>query len=275
MDVRAAVCGRIAFRIRGHRAAEIDKTGNLYGDRRKQFCAIFRMGKQFIPNFYQDTDVTADFEISYDLKVTLVDSNFGDGVILEPSETTKTYDGKAHEFEVTVQGVAAAVEYSINDGEFTTAVPSLTDAGTYKISYKVSAENYVPVDGDFEVTILKAENHIDYSGIGATEFTYNGQDHTVDFSKATATNGTVAVSGETVFKDAGEYTVTLSVAESENYKAVSVEVTEKVAKADYEIVAENQSYVYTGSAQGKSISVTAFGEDNFTVLYGGNPAVPF
>lgn len=39
-------------------------------------------------------------------------------------------------------------------------------------------------------------------------------------------------------------------------------------------MAENQSYVYTGSVQGKGISVTAFGEDNFTVLYGGNPAVP-
>lgn len=250
------------------------KQGTYMATDESSFAQHFEWESGSYQIFYQDTDVTADFEISYDLKVTLVDSNFGDGVILEPSETTKTYDGKAHEFEVTVQGVAAAVEYSINDGEFTTAVPSLTDAGTYKISYKVSAENYVPVDGDFEVTILKAENHIDYSGIGATEFTYNGQDHTVDFSKATATNGTVAVSGETVFKDAGEYTVTLSVAESENYKAVSVEVTVKVAKADYEIVAENQSYVYTGSAQGKSISVTAFGEDNFTVLYGGNPAVP-
>lgn len=250
------------------------KQGTYMATDESSFAQYFEWESNLYQIFYQDTDVTADFEISYDLKVTLVDSNFGDGVILEPSETTKTYDGKAHEFEVTVQGVAAAVEYSINDGEFTTAVPSLTDAGTYKISYKVSAENYVPVDGDFEVTILKAENHIDYSGIGATEFTYNGQDHTVDFSKATATNGTVAVSGETVFKDAGEYTVTLSVAESENYKAVSVEVTVKVAKADYEIVAENQSYVYTGSAQGKGISVTAFGEDNFTVLYGGNPAVP-
>lgn len=250
------------------------KQGTYMATDESSFAQHFEWESGSYQIFYQDTDVTADFEISYNLKVTLVDSNFGDGVILEPSETTKTYDGKAHEFEVTVQGVAAAVEYSINDGEFTTAVPSLTDAGMYKISYKVSAENYVPVDGDFEVTILKAENHIDYSGIGTTEFTYNGQDHTVDFSKATATNGTVAVSGETVFKDAGEYTVTLSVAESENYKAVSVEVTVKVAKADYEIVAENQSYVYTGSAQGKGISVTAFGEDNFTVLYGGNPAVP-
>lgn len=250
------------------------KQGTYMATDESSFAQYFEWESGSYQIFYQNTDVTADFEISYNLKVTLVDSNFGDGVILEPSETTKTYDGKAHEFEVTVQGVAAAVEYSINDGEFTTAVPSLTDAGTYKISYKVSAENYVPVDGDFEVTILKAENHIDYSGIGTTQFTYNGQDHTVDFAKATATNGTVAVSGETVFKDAGEYTVTLSVAESENYKAVSVEVTVKVAKADYEIVAENQSYVYTGSAQGKGISVTAFGEDNFTVLYGGNPAVP-
>lgn len=250
------------------------KQGTYMATDESSFAQHFEWESGSYQIFYQNTDVTADFEISYNLKVTLVDSNFGDGVILEPSETTKTYDGKAHEFEVTVQGVAAAVEYSINDGEFTTAVPSLTDAGTYKISYKVSAENYVPVDGDFEVTILKAENHIDYSGIGATEFTYNGQDHTVDFSKATATNGTVAVSGETVFKDAGEYTVTLSVAESENYKAVSVEVTVKVAKADYEIVAKDQSYVYTGSAQGRAITVKAIGEDTYTVSYNNADVVP-
>ena len=250
------------------------KQGTYMATDESSFAQHFEWESGSYQIFYQNTDVTADFEISYNLKVTLVDSNFGDGVILEPSETTKTYDGKAHEFEVTVQGVAAAVEYSINDGEFTTAVPSLTDAGTYKISYKVSAENYVPVDGDFEVTILKAENHIDYSGIGTTQFTYNGQDHTVDFAKATATNGTVAVSGETVFKDAGEYTVTLSVAESENYKAVSVEVTVKVAKADYEIVAENQSYVYTGSAQGRAITVKAIGEDTYTVSYNNADVVP-
>lgn len=250
------------------------KQGTYMATDESSFAQHFEWESGSYQIFYQDTDVTADFEISYNLKVTLVDSNFGDGVILEPSETTKTYDGKAHEFEVTVQGVAAAVEYSINDGEFTTAVPSLTDAGTYKISYKVSAENYVPVDGDFEVTILKAENHIDYSGIGTTQFTYNGQDHTVDFAKATATNGTVAVRGETVFKDAGEYTVTLSVAESENYKAVSVEVTVKVAKADYEIVAKDQSYVYTGSAQGRAITVKAIGEDTYTVSYNNADVVP-
>ncbi len=250
------------------------KQGTYMATDESSFAQHFEWESGSYQIFYQNTDVTADFEISYNLKVTLVDSNFGDGVILEPSETTKTYDGKAHEFEVTVQGVAAAVEYSINDGEFTTAVPSLTDAGTYKISYKVSAENYVPVDGDFEVTILKAENHIDYSGIGATEFTYNGQDHTVDFSKATATDGTVTNSGETVFKDAGEYTVTLSVAESENYKAVSVKVTVKVAKADYEIVAKDQSYVYTGSAQGRAITVKAIGEDTCTVSYNNADVVP-
>ena len=250
------------------------KQGTYTAPDESSFAQHFEWESGSYQIFYQDTDVTADFEISYNLKVTLVDSNFGDGVILEPSETTKTYDGTAHEFEVTVQGVDAVVEYSIDSGEFTTAVPSLTDAGTYKISYKVSAENYIPVDGDFEVTILKAENHIDYTEIGATEFIYNGQNHTVDFSKATATDGTVVFSGESVFKDAGEYIVTLSVAESDNYKAVSVEVTVKVAKADYEIVAEDQSYVYTGSAQGKGISVTALGEDKFTVLYDGNPSAP-
>lgn len=250
------------------------KQGTYMATDESSFAQHFEWESGSYQIFYQNTDVTADFEISYNLKVTLVDSNFGDGVILEPSETTKTYDGTAHEFEVTVQGVDAVVEYSIDSGEFTTAVPSLTDAGTYSITYRVSAENYKTEEKSFEVTILKAENHIDYTEIGATEFIYNGQDHTVDFAKATATDGTVTNSGETVFKDAGEYTVTLSVAESENYKAVSVKVTVKVAKADYEIVAENQSYVYTGSAQGKGISVTAFGEDNFTVLYGGNPAVP-
>lgn len=221
---------------------------------------------------YKDIDVTADFEITYHLSVTLNDSDFAS--ITLPSETTVTYNGSSFEFGVTVQESFAKVEYSIDGGEFTTNIPSLTNAGTYSITYRVSAENYKTEEKSFEVTILKAENHIDYSGIGTTEFIYNGQNHTVDFSKATATDGTVAVSSETVFKDAGKYTVTLSVAESENYKAVSVEVTVKVAKADYEIVAKDQSYVYTGSAQGKGISVTALGEDKFTVLYDGNPSAP-
>lgn len=251
------------------------KQGTYTATDESSFAQHFEWESGSYQIFYQNTDVKADFEISYNLKVTLVDSNFGDGVILEPSETTKTYDGTAHEFEVTVQGVDAVVEYSIDSGEFTTAVPSLTDAGTYSITYRVSAENYKTEEKSFEVTILKAENHIDYSGIGTTEFIYNGQDHTVDFAKATATNnGRVTCSGETVFKDAGEYTVTLSVAESENYKAVSVEVTVKVAKADYEIVAEDQSYVYTGSAQGRAITVKAIGEDTYTVSYNNADVVP-
>lgn len=78
-------------------------------------------------------------------------------ITMEVTETdyTGTYDGNAHTAQVNVTKPAnAVIKYGTQEGTYTLdSMPEYTDAGTYTIYYKATAENYSDYTGSVKVII--------------------------------------------------------------------------------------------------------------------------
>lgn len=82
------------------------------------------------------------------------------------AKTGLTYNGESQTLIVAGSAVGATIEYKLGDAEWSTDIPTATDAGEYTVSYKaVAAVNYNVVDGEnkFTITIAKIADSIDFS----------------------------------------------------------------------------------------------------------------
>ena len=90
-----------------------------------------------------------------------------DAQITAPAaKTGLAYNGESQELVVAGSAVGATIEYKLGDGEWTTDIPTATDAGEYTVVYRaVAAANYNVVDGEnkFSITIAKIADSIDFS----------------------------------------------------------------------------------------------------------------
>ena len=83
------------------------------------------------------------------------------------------YDGSRKALgTVSAKGAGQKVEYSVNDGAWSTSAPSATGAGTYKVAWRVSAAHCETVSGEFSVVIAAATVVVSATN---TSTTYNGQ----------------------------------------------------------------------------------------------------
>lgn len=229
-------------------------------------------------------DVTANFRLAYDVTFTLTASDF---VITLPSQLTVVYTGKPNSYGITVQDAdqieGLSVTYAVKkDGtrsQFTETVPELTYAGQYTVYYRVSAPGYKTQEGSFTVTVQKAMPEINVPK-QATEFTYTGEKQYFNADGVTwssredgAELAIESFSFVTVAEGNGKKIKITSTATA-NYLSAEITVTLTVHKAQFTLSQpETQRYVYTGSAQGAPISVTALGDDQFTVWYNGGTTV--
>lgn len=229
-------------------------------------------------------DVTANFRLAYDVTFTLTASDF---VITLPSQLTVVYTGKPNSYGITVQDAdqieGLSVTYAVKkDGtrsQFTETVPELTYAGQYTVYYRVSAPGYKTQEDSFTVTVQKAMPEINVPK-QATEFTYTGERQYFNADGVTwssredgAELAIESFSFVTVAEGNGKKIKITSTATT-NYLSAEITVTLTVHKAQFTLSQpETQSYVYTGSAQGAPISVTALGDDQFTVWYNGGTTV--
>lgn len=229
-------------------------------------------------------DVTANFRLAYDVTFTLTASDF---VITLPSQLTVVYTGKSNSYGITVQDAdqieGISVTYAVKkDGtlsQFTETVPELTYAGQYTVHYRVSAPGYKTQEGSFTVTVQKAMPEINVPK-QATEFTYTGERQYFNADGVTwssredgAELAIESFSFVTVAEGNGKQIKITSTATT-NYLSAEITVTLTVHKAQFTLSqSETQRYVYTGSAQGEPISVTALGDDQFTVWYNGGTTV--
>ncbi len=194
-------------------------------------------------------DVTANFEIHYDLSITLTNSIFN---IQKPAELNPIYKGSAYDdYRIMVTtdeaGVVPTVVYTVN-GTQISGTPSLTNAGRYTISYTVTAANYETVTGDYTVTIQKA-NYVVTGGNNQT-YTYTGMLQGDKIAVSGVGSDVISSSAitygdyqQTNANEAG-YEVTWSVAESDNYNAASGTYKLIIKKAPLTITAENQTKTY-------------------------------
>lgn len=229
-------------------------------------------------------DVTANFRLAYDVTFTLTASDF---VITLPSQLTVVYTGKPNSYGITVQDAdqieGLSVTYAVKkDGtrsEFTETVPELTCAGQYTVYYRVSAPGYKMQAGSFTVTVQKAMPEINVPQ-QATEFTYTGERQYFNADGVTwssredgAELAIESFSFVTVAEGNGKKIKITSTATA-NYLSAEITVTLTVRKAQFTLPQpETQRYTYTGSAQGAPITVTALGDDQFTVWYNGGTTV--
>ena len=82
-----------------------------------------------------------------------------DGSVTAPAaKTDLVYNGEAQALITAGSSTTGTIQYKLNNGEYSTALPEATNAGTYTVSYKVVGdENHADVDeASFSVTIGKA-----------------------------------------------------------------------------------------------------------------------
>ena len=82
------------------------------------------------------------------------------------AKTGLTYNGESQALIVAGSALGATIEYKLGDGEWTTDIPTATDAGEYTVVYRAVADanyNVVDTEQQLTVTIAKIADSIDFS----------------------------------------------------------------------------------------------------------------
>lgn len=174
------------------------------------------------------------------------------------AKTELVYNRNAQELVTAGYADGGKLNYKLGEnGTWSETIPTATDAGEYKVYYKVvgddshsdSAETEIPV------TIAQATNEITGMvlagwtyGETANEPTATAKFGTATFTYATSENRTYS---ETVPIDAGDYWVKATVAETKNYAGATQTLKFTIAKADSTVktAAAEKELTYNGAAQ--------------------------
>ena len=148
------------------------------------------------------------------------------------AKTGLTYNGESQALIVAGSAIGATIEYKLGDGEWTTDIPTATDAGEYTVIYKAVADaNYNVVDTEQQliVTVAKADAQVT-APTAKTGLTYNGESQALIVA-GSAIGATIEYKlgdGEwttdiPAATDAGEYTVIYKIIAAANYNVVDGE----------------------------------------------------
>ena len=149
------------------------------------------------------------------------------------AKTGLTYNGESQALIVAGSALGATIEYKLGDGEWTTDIPTATDAGEYTVVYRAVADanyNVVDTEQQLTVTIAKADAQVT-APTAKTGLTYNGESQALIVA-GSALGATIEYKlgdGEwttdiPTATDAGEYTVAWKAVADDNY---AVDETEK------------------------------------------------
>ena len=157
------------------------------------------------------------------------------------AKTGLTYNGESQALVVAGSAIGATIEYKLGDGEWTTDIPTATDAGEYTVLYRAVADanyNIVDTEQQLTVTIAKADAHVT-APTAKTGLTYNGESQALVVA-GSALGATIEYKlgdGEwttdiPTATDAGEYTVVYRAVAAANYNVVDTEqqLTVTIAK---------------------------------------------
>ena len=104
-------------------------------------------------------DTTYTFTYKKNIKITV------------PKEKTLTYNGKEQALISAVKASPGKVEYALEDGEWSTTIPTGKDAGQYIVRYRATAAGYNDAEGKLEPEIKQKD--VTISGIKANDKYYN------------------------------------------------------------------------------------------------------
>lgn len=236
-------------------AEHLEKIGLVAGDTVTGYVTITKdVAGTYNADAFDKTNLVvtnADcYKISYEMSVTFVEVTFA----IDFADVTLTYDGQPHGVLVkkTDESKNYTITYGTTENDCTlTSSPEYTNAGTYKIYFKV-------VDND---TLAEHVGYVTLT-INKKAVTVTVKDVTITYGDTPAFSYAVTglvkgenLSGEAVYSgegtDAGVYDISVSgLTASDNYavtvKTGTLTINKKTAKADWTI-AEN--YVYSPAGQ--------------------------
>ena len=181
--------------------------------------------------------------------------------------TPGTYDGTAKSLgTVTAKGAGQAVEYQLDGGGWTSTAPTATNAGTYTVDWRVTAEHCDALTGSFSVTIEAAEIQASVSG---TETTYTGSAVKANAVTVTApasgyelrygtSAGTYDLTEPPSFTNAGSHTVYYRIT-APNYETKTGAYTVAIAKASCGLSIQPSSMTVKEGEGNGTITVTRTG----------------
>lgn len=236
-------------------AEHLEKIGLVAGDTVTGYVTITKdVAGTYNADAFDKTNLVvtnADcYKISYEMSVTFVEVTFA----IDFADVTLTYDGQPHGVLVkkTDESKNYTITYGTTENDCTlTSSPEYTNAGTYKIYFKV-------VDND---TLAEHVGYVTLT-INKKAVTVTVKDVTITYGDTPAFSYAVTglvkgenLSGEAVYSgagtDAGDYVISVSgLTASDNYNVTPVPgkltINKKEAKVDWTI-AEN--YVYSPAGQ--------------------------
>lgn len=236
-------------------AEHLEKIGLVAGDTVTEYVTITKdvAGTYYADNFDKSNLVVTNadcYNISYEMSVTFVEVTFA----IDFADVPLTYDGQPHGIKVTKTDESK--NYTITYG--TTAddctlnnSPEYTNAGTYKIYFKVVDNDTLAEEkGSVTLTINKKAVEIKVKDVAIT---YGGTPK-FEYTVAGLVEGET-LSGEAVYSgagtDAGDYEISVSgLTASDNYKVTFVTgrltINKKTAEVAWTIA---ESYVYSPDGQ--------------------------
>lgn len=237
-------------------AEHLEKIGLVAGDTVTEYVTITK-DVAGVYNKATDFDTThlvvtnADcYVISYEMSVEFVEVTLA----IDFADVTLTYDGNAHGVSVTKTDESKnyTITYGMTENDCTlTSSPEYTNAGTYKIYFKV-VDNETQADYAGSVTLTINKKAVEVK-VDDVTITY-GETPKFEYTVKGLVKGET-LSGEAVYsgagKDVGEYVISVSgLTASKNYNVSFVPgkltINKKEAKVDWTI-AEN--YVYSPDGQ--------------------------
>lgn len=236
-------------------AEHLEKIGLVAGDTVTGYVTITKdvAGTYNADDFDKSNLVVTNagcYVISYEMSVEFVEVKFA----IDFADVTLTYDGKPHGVLVkkTDESKNYTITYGTTENDCTlTSSPEYTNAGTYKIYFKVVDNDTLAEHvGYVTLTISPAEVTVTVKDVTITygdtpEFSYE----TTGLLNGDTLSGDADYSGAGT--DAGDYVISVSgLTASDNYavtvKTGTLTINKKTAKADWTI-AEN--YVYSPDGQ--------------------------
>lgn len=209
---------------------------------------------------FNNTEFKDNFVITYDLSVSITDSDF----LVTASPVNTPYTGEEISLgSVTVTNTeeiaGLKIEYKLAaDGEeaWSETAPTAVDAREYEVEYRLTAPNYKTSTGSFTSNIAQAANQITFGGYGT--LTYNGETNAFTLKEFSATFGEVKFAADSVteWTNARTYTIKVEVAETANYKGVSEEFEVTVNRAANTLTQESavENLVFNNTQQNFDIS---------------------
>lgn len=231
-------------------AEHLEKIGLVAGDTVTGYVTITKdvAGTYYADDFDKSNLVVMNadcYDISYEMSVTFIEVTFA----IDFADVTLTYDGQPHGVLVkkTDESKNYTITYGTTENDCTlTSSPEYTNAGTYKIYFKV-------VDND---TLAEHVGYVTLT-INKKAVTVTVKDVTITYGDTPAFSYAVTglvkgenLSGEAVYSgagtDAGDYVISVSgLTASDNYavtvKTGTLTINKKTAEVAWSIA---ESYVY-------------------------------